>query len=68
VTSCRRRSKAEPLEALPGLLTLARQALIASFERGDPDSDELKALLEACVVSAHRLRLRERLRATAGAS
>lgn len=56
-------ARAETLEALPALLTLARQAVVAAFEAGDPDSEELKNLLDACVVGAHRLKLRERLRA-----
>ena len=55
-------ARAETLDALPALLTLARQAVVAAFEDGDPDSDELKTLLDACVVGAHRLKLRERLR------
>jgi hypothetical protein len=53
----------ETLEALPALLALARQVVITSFEAGDAESDELRNLLEACVVGALRLRLRERLRA-----
>jgi hypothetical protein len=68
VRPCGRHARIQQLEVLPGLLALARQALVTSFERGDPEGDELKALLEACVVSAYRLRLRERLRAMAGAS
>jgi len=54
--------RVETLDALPALLTLARQAVVAAFEDGDPDSEELKSLLDACVVGAHRLKLRERLR------
>ena len=54
---------ADRLEALPALLTVARQLVIASFEPGDPEADELRELVEACVVGAHRLRLRERLKA-----
>ena len=53
---------AETLDALPALLTLARGAVGAAFEAGDPDSEELMQLLDACVVGAHRLKLRERLR------
>jgi hypothetical protein len=55
----------EMLAALPGLLTLARQ-VIASFEAGDPEIDGLKSLLDECVVSAHRLALRERIEALEG--
>jgi hypothetical protein len=53
---------AETLEALPALLTLARQAVTAAFQAGDAESEELKSLLDACVVGAHRLKLREQLR------
>ncbi|MFI4933142.1 MAG: hypothetical protein ACHP7N_00830 [Caulobacterales bacterium] len=56
--------RAETLEALPALLTLARQAVIA-FAADDPECDELRRLLDACVVGAHRLRLREQMRADA---
>jgi hypothetical protein len=56
-------SRAETLDALPAMLTLLRRLVVSSFEAGDPESDELQGLLEACVVGAHRLRLRERLRA-----
>ena len=55
-------ARVETLEALPALLTLARQALVAAFEPDDPESHELKNLLDACVIGAHRLRLREHLR------
>ena len=53
----------ETLEALPATLTMLRRLVVAAFEPGDPEGDELKGLLEACVVGAHRLRLREQLRA-----
>ena len=53
----------ETLEALPALLTMLRRFVARSFGPDDPESDELKQLLEACVVGAHRLRLREQLRA-----
>jgi hypothetical protein len=56
-------TRAETLDALPAMLTMLRRLVVTSFEAGDPESDELKGLLEACVVGAHRLRLRERLRA-----
>jgi hypothetical protein len=59
---------AQPLEALPALLSLAREVVVTSFAVGDPESDELKSLLEACVVGAYRLRLRERLRGEPGCS
>lgn len=56
-------TRTETLEALPAMLTMLRRLVMTSFEAGDPDGDELKQLLEACVVGAHRLRLREQLRA-----
>ena len=34
----------------------------AAFQAGDAESEELKSLLDACVVGAHRLKLREQLR------
>jgi len=55
--------RSETLDALPATLTMLRRLVVAAFEPGDPVSDELKRLLEACVVGAHRLRLREQLRA-----
>lgn len=55
-----------PLETLPALLTLAHEVVVTSLEAGDPEGDELKSLLEACVIGAHRLRLRERLRGGRG--
>ena len=56
-------ARAETLEALPAVLTVVRRLLIAAFEAGDPETDELRSLLDACVVGAYRLRLREQLRA-----
>ena len=56
-------ARTDGLEALPALLTLARQMVVGAFDSGDPESDELRSLLEACIVGALRLRLRERLRA-----
>lgn len=56
----------ETLAALPGLLSLARQVIITSFQPGDPESDALKALLDECVVGAHRIYLREQLTASVG--
>jgi hypothetical protein len=53
----------EMLDALPAMLTMLRRFVTKSFGPDDPESDELKKLLEACVVGAHRLRLREQLRA-----
>jgi hypothetical protein len=55
-------ARAEAIVALPAMLALLRRVVTTSFEPGDPESDELRDLLDACVVSAHRLRLRERLR------
>ena len=55
-------ARSEALDALPAMLAMLRRVVIASFEAGDPESDELRGLLDACVVGAHRLRLRERLR------
>jgi hypothetical protein len=55
-------ARAETLEALPAMLALLRRVVMTSFEPGDPESDELRDLLDACVIGAHRLRLRERLR------
>jgi hypothetical protein len=54
--------RTEALAALPALLDLARQAVMATFGPDDAESGELKTLLDACVVGAHRLRLREQLR------
>ena len=58
-------TRTEALDALPAMLTMLRRLVITSFEAGDAESDELKHLLEACVVGAYRLRLREQLRARA---
>ncbi len=55
-------ARAEALDALPAMLALLRRVVVTSFEPGDPESDELRDLLDACVIGAHRLRLRERLR------
>ena len=59
-------ARAEALDAIPPLLTMLRRMVITAFERGDPESDELRQLLDACVVGAHRLRLREQMRAKGG--
>jgi hypothetical protein len=53
----------ETLDALPATLTMLRRLVVTSFDAGDPEIDELKRMLEACVVGAHRLRLREKMRA-----
>ncbi len=58
--------RAETLDAIPAVLTVLRRLMITSFEPGDPETDELRNLLDACVVGAYRLRLRERLRASKG--
>ena len=55
--------RAEALEAVPAVLTMLRQLVVSTSEPGDPEGDELRRLLDACVVGAHRLRLRETLRA-----
>jgi hypothetical protein len=61
----------DTLAGLPNLLSFARQVLIAKFPSGDVEADALRAQIEACVVDAHRLALRERMsagaRQTAGA-
>jgi hypothetical protein len=54
--------RAETLAALPALLDLVRQAVMANVGPDDEEGRELKNLLDACVVGAHRLRLREQLR------
>jgi len=51
------------LATLPGLLSLARQVVITSFRPGDPETDVLKAMLDECVVGAHRIYLREQIAA-----
>jgi hypothetical protein len=53
----------ETLDALPATLTMLRRLVVTSFDASDPEIDELKQMLEACVVGAHRLRLREQMRA-----
>ena len=57
-----RHARDEALRVLPSLLSVIRWQVMVSFETGDPESDELKGLLEACVVGAHRLNLREQIR------
>jgi hypothetical protein len=53
----------EALDALPATLTMLRRLVVTTFDASDPEIDELKRMLEACVVGAHRLRLREQMRA-----
>ena len=57
------RARRETLDALPATLTMLRRLVVTAFEASDPEIDELKRMLEACVVGAHRLRLREQMRA-----
>ena len=59
-------ARAEALDAIPAMLNVLRRMVITAFEAEDPESDELRRLLEACVVGAHRLRLREQMRAKGG--
>lgn len=54
-------SRHETLAALPSLLALARQVVVAAFNPGDPEIVALRALLDECVVGAHRVCLREQL-------
>ena len=53
----------ETLDALPATLTMLRRLVVTTFDASDPEIDDLKRMLEACVVGAHRLRLREQMRA-----
>jgi hypothetical protein len=57
-------ARTETLDALPAVLTVLQRLVAATFEAGDPETDELRDLLNACVVGAHRLRLREQMRAS----
>jgi hypothetical protein len=56
--------RGETLAALPSLLALARQVVVAACDPRDPEIAALRALLEECVVGAHRVCLREQLRAS----
>jgi hypothetical protein len=56
----------DPVEVLPAMPSVAPRQAAMTFEAGDPESEELKRLLEACVVGPYRLRLREQLRAIGG--
>ena len=53
-------ARAEALEALPAVFTFLRG--FVSVTRGCKESEELRSLIEACVVEAHRLRLASLLR------
>jgi hypothetical protein len=57
------RVRRETLDALPATLTMLRRLVVTTFDASDPEIDELRRMLEACVVGAHRLRLREKMRA-----
>jgi hypothetical protein len=59
-------ARAEALDAIPVMLTVLRRLVVIAFEAGDPETDELRRLLDACVVGAHRLRLAEQMRAKGG--
>ena len=59
---CAGAARTEALDALPSVLTMARRMVVTLARSGDPETAELKRLLEACVVGAHRLRLREHYR------
>ena len=54
-------ARAEAIEALPAVFTLLRGFVSANPKC--PESDDLRALIEACVVGAHRLRLAAQLHA-----
>jgi hypothetical protein len=56
------RRRHEAVAGLPALFSLARQVVMITFAPGDPEADALRAQLDECVVSAHRLALRERTR------
>ena len=59
-------ARAEALEAMPAMLTMLRRLVVTAFDAPDPEIDELRRLLDACVVGAYRLRLREQMRAKGG--
>ena len=56
-------ARTEALDVLPAMLTVLRRLVVSAFDAGDPEIDQLRTLLDECVVGAHRLRLREQLRA-----
>jgi hypothetical protein len=56
-------ARAAALETVPALLTVARRLLVTALDAADPEIDELRRLLDARVVGAHRLRLGEQIRA-----
>ena len=58
--------RAEALQAIPAVLTMLRRPVVTTVESGDRESEELRQRLDACVVGAHRRRLRETLRAKGG--
>jgi hypothetical protein len=53
----------ETLAVLPSLLALARQVVVTACDPRDPEIVQLKAMLEECVVGAHRVCLREQIKA-----
>jgi hypothetical protein len=61
-------ARAEALDAIPAMLTVLRRLLVTALDVTDPEIDELRRLIDACVVGAHRLRLREQMRAKGGDS
>jgi hypothetical protein len=56
-------ARTEALDVLPAMLTLLRRLVVNAFDTDDPEIDQFRTLLDECVVGAHRLRLREQLRA-----
>ena len=40
----------ETLDALPATLTMLRRLVVTTFDANDPEIDELKQMLEACVT------------------
>jgi hypothetical protein len=54
-------TQADTLGALPAVFTFLRG--VVSATSASPEREELRSLIEACVVGAHRLRLAEQLRA-----
>jgi hypothetical protein len=56
----------EALEAIPAVLTKLRRPSVNACESANLESEEPRRRLDACVVGAHRRRLRETLRAKGG--
>jgi hypothetical protein len=54
-------ARADTLGALPAVFTFLRG--VVSATAASPEREELRTLIEACVVGAHRLKLAEQLRA-----